>query len=201
MLVDKRNILPRNIHVSHGSLLSVHVHCKLVDTTYMSTSQSLDDIKASPLKKGNGNTITLLDKDNYSAWSCKVEGALIASNLWDVVFGERTTPIVPAALRNAKNTVIVNQGSITTKTAELKTFQKDSKQAASYLLNMISDNQLFHVKPIRTDPVARLKDTFERTTKMTAKAAQMQLLNFQHIETKIAYQTIQKFEAIVDLCG
>ena len=42
MLADKLNILPRNIHVSHGSLLSVHVHCKLVDTTDMSTSQSLD---------------------------------------------------------------------------------------------------------------------------------------------------------------
>ena len=81
MLADKLNILPRNIHVSHGSLLSVHMHCKLVDTTDMSTSQSLDGIRASPSEKGNGNTITLLNKDNYSAWSCKVEGALIASDL------------------------------------------------------------------------------------------------------------------------
>ena len=154
MLADKLNILPRNIHVSHGSLLSVHVHCKLVDTTDMSTSQSLDGIRASPSEKGNGNTITLLNKDNYSAWSCKVEGALIASDLWDVVSGERKAPIVPAAIRNADDTATVNEGSITTKTAELKAFQKESKQAASYLLNIISDNQLFHVKPIRTDPVA-----------------------------------------------
>ena len=102
MLADKLDIIPRNIHVSRGSLLSVHVHCKLVDTTNMSTSQSLDGIRASPSKKGNGNTITLLNKDNYSAWPCKVEGALIASDLWDVVSSERTAPIVPAALQNAK---------------------------------------------------------------------------------------------------
>ena len=159
----------------------------------MSTSQSLDGIRASQSKKANGNTITLLNKDNYYARSCKVEGALIALDLWDVVSGERTAPIVRAALRNAEKTTTVNQGSITTKTAELKIFQKDSKQAASYLLNMISDNQLFHVKPIRTDPVAmwkRLKDTFERTTEMTDEAARMQLLNFQHIETETAHLTI-----------
>ena len=131
MLADKLNILPRNIHVSHGSLLSLHVHCKLVDTTDMSTSQSLDGIRASPSEKGNGNTITLLNIDNYFAWSCKVEGALIASDLWDVVSGERTAPIVSAALRNAENTASVNQDSIRTKTVELKTFQKDFKKAAS----------------------------------------------------------------------
>ena len=87
MLADKLNILPRNIHVSHGSLLSVHVHCKLVDTTDMSTSQSLDFFRAFPSKNGNGNTITLLNKDNYSPSSCEVEGALIASDLSDVVSG------------------------------------------------------------------------------------------------------------------
>ena len=121
------------------------------------------------------NIITLL----------KVEGALTASDIWDVFSGERKAPIVPAAIRNKDDTATVNQGNITTKIAELRSYKKDSKQAASYLLNMISDNQLFHVKPIRTNPVAmwkRLKETFERSTQRIVEAAQMQMPNFQHIE-------------------
>ena len=42
MLAEKLDILPRTLHVCHGLLLSVHVHCKLFDTTDMSTSQSQD---------------------------------------------------------------------------------------------------------------------------------------------------------------
>lgn len=170
----------------------------------MSTSQSLDGIEAFSTEKGNGNTITLLNKDNYLAWSCKVEGQLDADDLWENVSGQRKAPIVPAAVRNANDTAIVNQAEITAKEAELKIFIKDSKRAASYLLNMISDGQLFHVRPLRTDPIAmwqRLKDTFERTTEMTAEAAQMQLLNFAHIETENADQTIERYVAIVEFCG
>ena len=47
----------------------------------------------------------------------------------------------------------------------------------------------------------RLKDTLERTTEMTHEAAQMQLLNFAHIETESADHTIERYEGIVELCG
>ena len=155
----------------------------------MSISQSQDGIRASLFEIGNGNTITFLNKDNHFAWSCKVEGALIASDFSDVVFGERKAPIVSPTTRNQEDTAIINQGSIATKTTQLKAYQKDARTTASYLLNMISENQLCHVKPIRTNRAAmrkRLKYTSERTTKTTSKAAQMQQLNFQHIETRSA---------------
>ena len=47
----------------------------------------------------------------------------------------------------------------------------------------------------------RLKDTVERTTEMTAEGAQMQLLNIAHLETKSADQPIERYTAIVELCG
>lgn len=123
-------------------------------------------MRAIPSEKGNGNTITLLSKDNYSARPCKVEGAPIVNDLWDVVSGERKAPIVLAGVRNADVTATVNHADIAAKTAELKEYHKDAKHITNFLLCMISDSQLFHVKPIRIDPVAmwqRLIDTFERT--------------------------------------
>ena len=69
---------------------------------------------------------------------------------------------------------------------------------------MVTFSMSDHFAQTTSHPIAmwqRLKDTFERTTEMTTGAPQMQLLNFAHIETKSVDQTIERYIAIVELCG
>ena len=62
---------------------------------------------------------------------------------------------------------------------------------------------MYYVRSVIDDPVAtrkRLQDKFERKTEMATEAAQLQLLNFQHMETETADQTIERFELVLETC-
>ena len=71
---------------------------------------------------GGYRSITLLNSDNYVAWSSKIELGLDAAGLWTLVSGQRVKPTVPGAIRNIANTATVNQASIDAATAVLKNY-------------------------------------------------------------------------------
>ena len=62
---------------------------------------------------------------------------------------------------------------------------------------------MYYMRSVIEDPVStwkRLQDKFERKTEMAAEAAQLQLLNFQLMETETADQTIERFELVLETC-
>ena len=83
----------------------------------------LHGIRASSTDGGN-RSIALLGKDNYVAWSCRVEAALVVADLWDLVSGHRVQPVIPAEIRIADDTANANQASIDAATREFKAFTK-----------------------------------------------------------------------------
>ena len=153
--------------------------------------------------EGTSRSITLLGKDNYAAWSCKVKSALLVAKLWDLVSRVRVKPIIPVAISNAENTAIANQASIDTTTASLDKHNDAYNATASLIINTISDAQMYYVKSVIEDPMAtwkRLKNKIGRKTKVAVDVAQLQFLHFQHIETKTADQTIERFENVLETC-
>lgn len=113
-------------------------------------------IRASP-SEGASRSITLLGKDNYASWSCKVKAALLVAKLWDPVSGTRVKPVIPAAIGNASSTAIVNQLSVDTATAALDSYNDAYNAAASLIINTISDAQMYYVRSVIEDPVATWK--------------------------------------------
>ena len=122
------------------------------------------------------------------------------TKLWDLVSQVRVKPVIPAAIGNTAKTALVNQASVDRATTTLDNYNDAYNAAASLIINTTSDAQMYYVRSVIEDLVAtwkRLRDKFERKTKLATEVAQLQLPNFQHIETKTAYQTIERFEFVL----
>ena len=129
--------------------------------------------------------------------------ALVTADIWDLVCGATVKPTVPVAIQNTAGTTNVNQASIDSATAELKTYTADYKYATSKLLHAILDDQMYHVRSVITNPVEiwkKLQRKFERITEMVAREANRALITFQHLEIVRANQTIERFEQVLDKC-
>ena len=82
-------------------------------------------------------------------------------------------------------------------------YEEDYNKTACLLVESISDSQLPTVTSVLDDPIAiwnKLQQKFARKSEMGKSAAQKALLNFQHLETEIADETICRFEAVVERC-
>ena len=96
----------------------------------------------------------MLGKDNYVAWSCKIEDALVVADLWDLVSGHRVKPVNPTKIKSADGTANANRASIDAATREFKAFTKASAAVTSLFIKSISDTQMYHVRSVIKDPVA-----------------------------------------------
>ena len=146
----------------------------------MPIQQIQHGIRAPP-SEGASISISLLGKDNYALWSCKVKATFLVAKLWDLVSGVRVKPVIPAAIGDAASTAIVNQLNVHTATTTLDIYNDAYNATASLIVNTISDAQMYYVRSVIEDLVAtwkRLQDKFERKTEMAVEAAQLQLLNF-----------------------
>ena len=102
-----------------------------------------DGIRASPSAgASSGKTIHILGKTNYSAWSDRIQAYLLSYELWDLVTGDRTRPVIPTAIHNTAGRAASNQASIDTETKDLKDYMKDFITASIIILNSISDEQM-----------------------------------------------------------
>ena len=74
-----------------------------------STLQNVDSTwYQSFLYRERNRSIALLGKDNYVAWSCRVEAALVVADSWDLVSGHRVQPVILAEIRTADGTANAN---------------------------------------------------------------------------------------------
>ena len=74
----------------------------------------------------------------------------------------------------------------------------------SSLAESISDSEILSVTFVLEDPIAvwnKLQQKFARRSEMGQEAAQMALLQSQHVETETANETIERFEAITEKCA
>ena len=117
-------------------------------------------VRASPSAGAStGKTIHTLGKTNYSAWSDRIQANILSYELWDLVTGDRTRPVIPTAIHNTAGTAAANQANIDIVTKYLKDYMKDFRTASRIILNSISDEQVAYIKPVITDPVAVLEKT------------------------------------------
>ena len=126
------------------------------------------------------------------------------NKVWDLVSERRLRPARPRA--HSRDEEDLSQADIaTTKIAADKydAYEKDFNKAACLLVESISDSQLLTVTSVLDDPIAiwnKLQQKFARKSEMGKSAAQKALLNFQHLETETADETICRFEAVVERC-
>ena len=128
---------------------------------------------------------------------------LISHNVWDLVIGKEVKPPdAPAEIKNATGTV-TNRPAITDANLQIRNYSNGFKQAASIISESISDSQIYTVQTTLEDPIQtwqKLQDKFARRSIMERDASQMLLLNFQHMETESANQTIERYEGIIEKC-
>ena len=76
-------------------------------------------------------------------------------------------------------------------------------RASCLIAAAISDTEILAVTDVLDDPVktwAALSRKYQRKSKMEAETAHMALLQFEHIETETADDTITRFQAMVLKC-
>ena len=128
-----------------------------------------------------------LGKDNYAAWSGKLQIQLNIHKFWDVVNGTRLCPIVPVEIYNLEGTVVTNQAAINTAQQRVQANTVAFNKAAGIIAETINDSQIYVVRS--TNPILtwkKLQEEFERRSKAEFSAAQLELLNFQHQESESA---------------
>ena len=78
---------------------------------------------------------------------------------------------------------------------KLDDFEDSYNKAACLIAKSISDSEVLPVTSVLEDPVAtwnKLHQKFARRSEMGQEAAQMALLQFQHVETEKANETIER---------
>ena len=148
-------------------------------------------------------TSNQLSKDNYTQWSGRLKGILVVNKVWDLVCERRHRPAKPKAhSRDEENDEDLSTADIATEN-KYDAYIDDFNKAACLLVESISDSQLLAVTSVLDDPIAiwnKLQQKFARKSEMGKSAAQKALLNFQHLETETADETICRFEAVVERC-
>ena len=145
----------------------------------------------------------LLTNSNYGAWSIKMKAMLLVNRVWDLVTGTRVRP------NPAPKAVVVfgqahaNRAEITAANRELTAFEDACMRASCLIAAAISDSEILAVSDVIDNPTekwAALSRKCARKSKMEKEAAHMALLQFEHIETESANDTISRFEALVQKC-
>ena len=145
------------------------------------------------------NTIrapAILKKDNYRSWSMKLKAALKVMECWRLVEG---TKLIPTGIAPAGATAAVIREAAAAKVL----WEKKCDRASSLLVSSVSDDEMVTIYGFDDDPVAmwaRLREKYERKSEAEAEAAQMQLLDFAHVEGETANATIDRFDAAVKYC-
>ena len=133
-----------------------------------------------------------------------MKALLLVNRVWDLVSGTRRRP------NRAPDPVIVfgeahaNQAAINAANEKLDAFEDAYLKAACLIADSISDTEILSVTAVLHDPVAtweKLKQKFARRSEMGAEAAHMAFLQFQHVETETADETIERFEATIEKCA
>ena len=92
-----------------------------------------------------------------------------------------------------------------TAAAELlrRNWDRRKDRASAVLITSITDDELHTVQAVDEDPVAiwtRLREKFERRSEAEAETAHMKFLDFTHLESETANETIERFETLVTTC-
>ena len=144
-----------------------------------------------------------LGKDNYAAWSGKLQIQLNIHKVWDVVNGTRLCPIVPTEIYNPEGTVVTNQAAINNAEQRVQSYTDAFNKAAGIIAETISDSQIYVVRSTLGNPILtwkKLQEKFERRSKAEFSAAQLELLSFEHQESQSANETIERYEMIIERC-
>ena len=137
-----------------------------------------------------------LNKDNYTQWSGRLKGILLVNKVWDLVSERRSCPPRPRAYSRRDNDENLSPENTTAEKIvfdKFDAYKEDYNKAACLLVESISDSQLLTVTSVLDDPIAiwnKLQQKFARKSEMGKFAAQKALLNFQHLETETADETI-----------
>lgn len=146
---------------------------------------------------------SLLTKDNYAAWSIRMKTVLLFNEVWDLVTGTRERPDPAPRAIVVAGAAHSNLAEITAANKEIKDFEKSYVKASCLIASAISESEILAVGEFIEDPVATwaaLSRKYARKSKMEAEAAHMALLQFEHVDTETAEDTISRFEAIVFKC-
>ena len=145
-----------------------------------------------------------LNKDNYTQWSGRLKGILVANRVWDIVSEQRTRPPRPTSLIFGEEESTPEAVAAAKITADkYDAYLDDVNRAACLLIETISDPQLLTVNTVLSDPVAiwnKLQQKFARVSELGKSSARKALYQFQHLEIETAEETICRFEAVVEKC-
>ena len=150
----------------------------------------------SGIKAEGVRPVALLRKDNYKAWSTKLKAQLRVMDCWRLV---TATELQPPATGAPGCT------AAETAAAELlrRNWDRRKDRASAVLITSITDDELHTVQAVDEDPVAiwtRLRENFERRSEAQAETAHMKFLDFTHLESETANETIERFETLVTTC-
>ena len=151
-------------------------------------------------------TSNQLNKDNYTQWSGRLKGILVVNKVWDLVSERRCCPARPRAYSHRADDENPSSEDIAADKIvvdKYDAYEEDYNKAACLLVESISDSELLTVTSILDDPIAiwnKLQQKFARKSEMGNSAVQKAFLNFQHLETETADETICRFEAVVERC-
>ena len=133
-----------------------------------------------------------------------MKALLLVNRVWDLVPGKRTRPNPAPAAIVAFGAGNSNQDAIDAANKKPDDFDDAYNKAACLIAESISGSEILSVTSVLEDPVAtweKLQQKFARRSEMGQEAAQMALLQLQHIETETAKETIEKYEAIIEKCA
>ena len=136
----------------------------------------------------------LLTDSNYGARSIKLKAMLLINRVWDLVTGTRVRPGPAPAAVVVAGSAHANQAEITAANKEIAAFEDAYMRASCLIAAAISDTEILAVSDVIDNPVATwaaLSRKYARKSKMEKEAAHMALLQFEHIDTESADETIE----------
>ena len=155
-----------------------------------------DPARISGIRATGLRPVANLKKENYRSWALKLKVQLKVMECWELVTGTELQP-PPTAPAGA------DAAALATALALRKSWDKRRDGACAALITSISDEELHLVHGIDEDPVAtwtRLKEKFERRSEQEAEASFMRFLDFAHIESETANETIDRYETALQNC-
>ena len=140
--------------------------------------------------------VAVLRGDNYHAWAVKLRAQLKLVDCRTVVNGSDPQPPATGPPGCAASVTAI---AVTAR----RKWDKRQDKAAALLITSIHDDELHEIMDVQDDPELiwdRLEQKFDRVSEAEADNAHMQFMEFAHIETETALQTIARFNVIVRKC-
>ena len=127
-----------------------------------------------------------------------MKALLLVTRVWNMVSGKHIRPhATPEQLEN--ETTIMNHAIIDEANKKHDDFEDVHNKAACLITKSILDSHTHSFHSILEDTIAtwnKLKHKFARKSEMGQEIAQIQLLNFHHVETERAVETIERFGSV-----